>query len=79
MPNDIIDGLKTALGAQDTDIPPEVVKTVFKKFSFLEPEDVDSLIKQITNTMKKNADNPSDSDSGYRWVPRSEVEGNKIQ
>jgi hypothetical protein len=63
--NDIIDGLKNALGAQDTDIPPEVVKSVFKKFSFLEPEDVDLLIKQITDRMKANASSADDTSTDY--------------
>lgn len=53
---DIIDNIKNALGDRDAELSPKVVKDLFSKFSFLDPDILDDVINSISQNK---------SDDGY--------------
>ncbi len=42
---DIIDGVKNAMGLRNEEPPPEVVRAIFSKYSFLSDEDIENIVK----------------------------------
>jgi hypothetical protein len=59
--NDIIDNIKTALGLRDAELPPKVVKDLFSKFSFLEPE----ILNDIVDALAKQMESPEESQNKF--------------
>lgn len=64
MANDIIDNIKTALGLRDATVPPEVVKDIFSKFSFLDPEILNDLVDTLAKQIDKPDDQSTENESG---------------
>lgn len=64
MANDIIDNIKTALGLRDAAVPPEVVKDIFSKFSFLDPEILNDLVDTLAKQIEKPDDQSTENESG---------------
>ena len=64
MANDIIDNIKTALGLRDATVPPEVVKDIFSKFSFLDPEILNDLVDTLAKQLEKPDDQSTENESG---------------
>jgi hypothetical protein len=64
MANDIIDNIKTALGLRDATVPPEVVKDIFSKFSFLDPEILNDLVDTLAKQIEKPDDQSTENESG---------------
>ena len=64
--NDILDNIKNALGLRNEELPPEIVKKIFSKFSFLDDEDVEEVVKSIASA-KEEPDDSSDDDGGFRF------------
>lgn len=64
MANDIIDNVKTALGLRDATVPPEVVKDIFSKFSFLDPEILNDLVDTLAKQIEKPDDQSTENESG---------------
>lgn len=52
--NDVLDNIKNALGMRNDDTPPELVRKVFSKFSFLSDEDVDMIVKDLSKGKESN-------------------------
>jgi hypothetical protein len=52
--NDVLDNIKNALGMRNDDPPPELVRKVFSKFSFLSDEDVDMIVKDLSKGKESN-------------------------
>lgn len=64
MANDVIDNIKTALGLRDAAVPPEVVKDIFSKFSFLDPEILNDLVDTLAKQIEKPDDQSTENESG---------------
>lgn len=64
MANDVIDNIKTALGLRDAAVPPEVVKDIFSKFSFLDPEILNDLVDTLAKQIDKPDDQSTENESG---------------
>ncbi len=43
--SDIIDNIKSALGLRNDEVPGDVIRSIFGKFSFLSPDEVDIVVK----------------------------------
>lgn len=66
---DIIDNLGDALGlGRDEALPPEVVKSIFSQFSFMDGEDIDDWIDQVTASREEEGEETEEGDLFNRRV-----------
>lgn len=61
--SDIVDNIQKALGLRDGGLPPKVVKDLFSKFSFLEPE----VLNDVVDALAKQMDNPEEQEGQNKF------------
>lgn len=62
---DIIDNLGDALGlGRDEALPPEVVKSIFSQFSFIDGENIDDWVDQVISAQEEEGEEDEDSGGG---------------
>ena len=52
---DILDGLKRVVGIGDEDVPPSVIKKIMATYSFIDPDDLDTLVNSLVKAKKAAA------------------------
>lgn len=53
---DVVDNIKSAMGLRDANIPPEIIKDLFAKFSFLDSEIIDDVVNALASQVEESTD-----------------------